>query len=129
MLKDFHFDTPHKQFEFARTMRHIPTEAERLLWERLRKRQVDNYYFRRQHPLSNYIADFYCHSQKLIIEVDGNIHNSPEAIEYDKSREYVLKEFGYTIIRINNSEIFEDIDSVIKKIAEVLKSLHLGGGI
>ena len=129
MLKNFHFDTPHKQFEFARTMRHTPTEAERLLWEKLRKRQLDNYYFRRQHPLSNYIADFYCHSKKLIIEVDGSIHNSSEAIEYDNSREYVLEELGYTVIRFTNSEIYEDIDSVTKKIAEVLKSLHPGGGI
>lgn len=129
MLKDFHLDTPHKQLEFARTMRRVPTDAERILWEKLRKRQLDNYYFRRQHSISNYIADFYCHSMKLIIEVDGAIHDSTEAIEYDNDRTYVLKEFGFTVIRFSNSEIFENIDLVIEKIREVLKSLHLGGGI
>ncbi|UPT65853.1 MAG: endonuclease domain-containing protein [Sphingobacteriales bacterium JAD_PAG50586_3] len=104
-------------------MRRKPTFAESLLWDKLRRKQLDNYYFRRQHSLLNYIADFYCHSKKLIIEVDGDIHNSKEAIEKDQDRDYVLKDLGYTILRFTNSEILEDVNSVTQKISEVLKSI------
>lgn len=78
-------------FEKATQLRKNMTSAEKMLWERLKNKQVLNYKFRRQHPLANFIADFYCHKAKLIIEVDGGIHETAEQKEYDLGRTNELK--------------------------------------
>lgn len=108
-----------KLFEFARTLRQNSTEAEKLLWQQIRNKQIDNLKFRRQHPLEKYIADFYCHEKKLVIELDGSIHNDKEKREDDYNRTYVLKEFGIMVLRFRNEEVKNDIKFVIEEIRKV----------
>ena len=74
-----------KLFEFSKALRKNQTETEEIIWQCLRNRKLLNFKFRRQHPLHQYISDFYCHEAKLIIEIDGGIHNNPENQEYDQN--------------------------------------------
>lgn len=80
-----------KIFENARALRLTSTEAEELLWQELRDRKLNGLKFRRQHPIDKWIADFYCHEKKLVIELDGSVHNEKEIAEYDARREKELK--------------------------------------
>ncbi len=101
------------------------TEAERVLWEQLKTKKL-NVKFRRQHIIDMFIVDFACLSKKLIIEVDGGYHNTPEQKEADDLRTQILNEFGYTVIRFTNEEVIGAIDNVLQKIESELKSLPLG---
>lgn len=103
-------------FEFSRELRQRSTEAEEILWQFLRNKKHNNLKFRRQHPLNNYIADFYCHDLKLVIEIDGGIHNRSQNIVYDNNRTSVLNEFGLTVIRFTNDEVLNNLPEVLKKI-------------
>jgi cyclase len=85
-------------FENAKRLRNNVTEAENLLWQVISNKQL-GVKFRRQHPISCFIADFYCHETKLIIELDGNIHDQPEVINNDIERQKVLEEFGIRVMR------------------------------
>lgn len=99
--------------KFARDMRKAPTDAEAMLWGILRARQLDNMRFRRQHPIENYIVDFICLEEKLIIEVDGSQHAESE---YDEKRDARLKELGYIVLRFWNDEILENSDGMTQMI-------------
>ena len=101
-----------------RELKKRPTPTEALLWERLRRKQLDGIKFRRQHSIGYFIVDFYCSKYKLIIEVDGEIHNRPEVIEYDEERTLYLESFGMRVIRFTNKEVMESIDEVLDKIRE-----------
>ena len=107
---------PSESFDKARDLRRNATAAERLLWERLRNKQLDNYKFRRQHPISLYIADFYCHKLKLIIEVDGGYHFTKEQIPKDEERAKILEFNGICVIRFSNQEILSNIEKVLNEI-------------
>jgi very-short-patch-repair endonuclease len=100
----------------ARVLRCNMTRAEIILWSRLREKKINGYKFRRQQPIFDFIVDFYCTELKLIIEVDGEIHNLPEKINYDSKRDNILKINGYHIIRLTNLEIETELDSTINKI-------------
>lgn len=106
--------------EKRRILRNNMTSAERLLWERLRKRQVKNKRFLRQFSVGKYVIDFYCPEIKLAIEVDGETHSSDEEIEYDQNRQTELEDFGISFLRITNEEIFGNIHNVILKIETVI---------
>jgi len=112
----------------ATRLRNNPTSAEKLLWNELRRRNL-KYKFLRQHPIiydsaNNehffYIPDFYCDKKKMVIEVDGKVHDYHK--EYDKHREEILKGMGLHILRIKNEEL-KDIKKVIEKINEFLNKL------
>ncbi len=111
-------------FGLAKELRRNMTEAEKKLWVHL-KQGVGGLKFRRQHPLKNYIADFYCHKIKLIIEADGGIHNKPEVKEYDENRERDLKEWGYVVVRFTNDEILRKEELVIRKLADIVEQLKV----
>jgi len=100
----------------AHLLRRSMTKAEAVLWKKLRDRNVFNTKFRRQHPISIFIVDFYCHEYKLVIEVDGDIHNDEIACQYDLGRTEVLNKFGLKVIRFTNNQILYSLDSVIGKI-------------
>ena len=102
--------------ERARQMRKESTNAEALLWVRLRKRQLDGLKFRRQHIIQNFIVDFYCPRVKLVIEIDGPVHDVQE--EYDQEREKILQELGYQMVRFKNSEVERNIDLVVARICD-----------
>ncbi len=100
--------------ERRRDLRHRQTQAEDLLWRQLRNRQCGNIKFRRQVGIGPYIADFYAHHEKLVVELDGLIHDSPEAKAYDAERGQYFKELGLTTLRFTNEQAFI-VDSVVCK--------------
>ncbi len=108
-------------FERALKLRESMTKAEKFLWERLRQNQIRGMRFKSQHPISQFVVDFYCHKAKLVIELDGDIHNIPEINERDKNRTYELNQLGLKVIRFTNEEVFENINKVIKEININLK--------
>jgi very-short-patch-repair endonuclease len=107
----------------AAILRKNMTLSEILLWKKLRNRKIFNTKFRKQHPISMFIVDFYCHEFKLVIEVDGEIHNNKESSEYDLSRSAELNKFGLKVIRFTNEEVIYNIDSVITRILDVIDDL------
>jgi len=106
-------------FERAKELRQNPTKAEQTLWEILRKNQILGLRFKHQHPLRFFIADFYCHKIKLVIEVDGDIHNSDEKKEYDINRTAELESIGITVIRFNNEDVLENLKETKAKIEKI----------
>jgi len=92
------------------------TPAEAFLWKYLKSKQLDHKRFTRQHSIGSYVVDFYCPSQKLIIELDGEVHFNHAAEEYDKKRTAFLNEAGFTVIRFENKMVFEHLSSVLDEI-------------
>ena len=109
-------------FSKARELRKNLTPAEQTFWLRL-KEKFPEYKFRRQHPISIYIADFYCHKIKLIIEIDGSIHDSEEAKLNDKKRQQDLEDLNLTVIRFTNDQVKNEIETVIEMISSTIKKL------
>ena len=103
-------------FEFAKKMRNSQTEAESFLWQYLSNNQRNGFRFKRQHPIKYFIADFYCHIKKLIIEIDGGYHQIPEQYEYDRNRDYELEELGLKILHFTNEQVLFDIENTLKAI-------------
>ena len=87
------------------------------------KEQFPKYKFRRQHPISIYIADFYCHKIKLVIEIDGSIHDSEEAKLNDKRRQQDLEDLNLMVIRFTNDQVKNEIENVIEMISSTIKKL------
>jgi cyclase len=106
-------------FGNAKRLRNTMTDAETVLWMHVRG-GVKDCKFRRQHPIGQFIADFYCHKAKLIIEVDGSIHNLPDVKKVDKEKEEYLEQKGYVILRFTNKEIMTSTDAVLGKITQTL---------
>lgn len=99
-----------------RELRQSSTFAESVLWERLRGRKLDGLKFNRQHSIGNYIVDFYCASKKLIIELDGAVHESADQKEKDEFRDEILKDMGFMILRFKNAQIINEFELVKEKI-------------
>jgi len=104
------FNIKQKSRELRKTM----TETEKILWSKLRKKQQNGIYFRRQHPYNIYILDFYCFQANLVIEVDGPIHDM--TIEYDSERTRFLESSGLKVLRFTNEDIESRIDWVLELI-------------
>ena len=107
----------------ARQLRKNATEAERLMWERLRNRRLAGWKFRRQAPIGPYIVDFVCFERRLIIEVDGGHHQSQA--EDDKARTVWLESQGFRVLRFWNNEVLTEISGVASSILEALDDPHL----
>jgi very-short-patch-repair endonuclease len=108
-------------FKKAKELRKYETEAEKVLWSRLCKNQILGLQFRRQHPINRFIVDFYCAKIKLVIEVDGNIHELPENKIYDIGRSQILNDFGIIVIRFSNEQIIDDLEGTITNIKSVVE--------
>lgn len=104
---------------YRKQLRNNSTSAEATLWTYLQKSQLENRKFRRQHSLGNFIADFYCPSEKLVIELDGEDHFWKPGIEKDRIKENYLKSIGIRVIRFENKWVFEDIGWVLQQIKMV----------
>ncbi len=114
--------------ELADDKRKNQTEAEQLLWEALRGKKLEGYKFRRQHVIDEFIVDFVCLRNKLVVEVDGGYHNKPEIKEADELRTNILNELGYRVIRFTNEQVIGDFESVLEQIHKELQSSpNLGG--
>ena len=112
----------------AREMRKKPTKAEQILWERLRNRKMDGFYFRRQRPIGPFIVDFFCDKANLAIELDGGIHNDPERAHEDAMREEELMQRRVILLRFRNEEVLSDIETAIKTIKEHIHTPPPAGG-
>src|SRR5688500_18489540 len=123
MKSHIHFDATKHIFINAKKLRSRETFAEKMLWSRLRNNQL-GYQFRRQHPLSKYIVDFYCHSLKLIIEVDGSIHSDPIVVLEDRNKEESLVSYGLEVIRFTNDAIIKDVDNVVQLLRNKIISIE-----
>ncbi len=114
-------------FSRAKNLRENMTETEAMLWEKLRNKKLLNYKFRRQHPINNYIVDFYCHKLRLIIEVDGGYHTPIEQKKIDKERSAILEFQDLKVIRFTNKEIIENLLDVIDEIKVIARQLEEHG--
>ncbi len=103
--------------EYRKSLRNNSTAAEAELWTYLKNRQLENRKFRRQHSIGNYIVDFYCPEERLIIEVDGAVHYLKEQRESDKERDEVLRGMNFTILRLKNKDILHNVQEVLLVIA------------
>jgi very-short-patch-repair endonuclease len=112
--KSMYFGAKPETFKAARILRNNMTLHEKLLWERLKLKQIYGKRFRRQHPIDFFIADFYCHEARLVVELDGGIHTKQK--EYDDGRSAEMERYFIKIIRFTNSEIENNIEDVVKKI-------------
>ncbi len=101
---------------YAKENRKNATEAEGILWEALRNRQLENYKFRRQHAIAGFIPDFVCLEAQLIIELDGDHHNSEDQTKYDAQRTEWLNEHNYRVLRFFNEEVINNLPQVLQKI-------------
>ncbi len=107
--------------EAARLLREKMTFPEKLLWKKLKGKQICGLRFRRQHPIDIFIADFYCHEAKLVVEVDGEIHKQKK--EYDDGRSGEMEKYCIKVIRFLNSEVEMNIEGVVKEIENEIKDI------
>ncbi len=119
---NMHYGASPKLFDLAGELRAKMTTAELILWNIIK---VNEWHlkFRRQHPISNYIADFYCHQIKLVIELDGGYHENKEVKIYDAAREKEIKKLGINIIRFKNDEVLNHLENVLNKLNSVVADL------
>ena len=103
--------------ERARAMRNNSTLAEIVLRQRLRRKQVAGFRFRRQHPIDRFVVDFYCPAARLAIEIDGSIHDAKEQKEYDAARQAFLQDIGLQVLRFSNAQVINETDAVLEIIA------------
>ena len=106
----------------ARQLRKNMTDAERLVWSKIRRKQICQHQFYRQKIIGNYIVDFYCPRARLVIEVDGGQHYSEEGVEFDKLRDEYLANLGLKVLRMSNVDVLQNIDGVLEHIYDYLKS-------
>ena len=110
---------PHHIIDVARKLRKNATPAERLLWQHLRNRKLGGLKFGRQHPFGRYVADFYCAELRLVVEIEGGIHNEAGQQEYDRMRFEELELRGLRFLRFSNSEVLQNTRRVLQQIVAV----------
>lgn len=116
-MKKFHYRMHHQAKEFRKN----PTEVEKMLWHSLRGKQVGGFKFRRQHPVGGYVVDFACLPLKLIVEVDGGVHDKRK--EEDAMRTEWLEGQGYRVIRFKNKQVLRNLDNVLAEILRICKEM------
>ncbi len=114
------YDAPASTFENAKQLRIRMTESENILWKHLSKKKLGNYRFRRQHPIGSFIADFYCHKAKLVIEIDGQYHSNEDQAQNDKNRTHEINLLGVNVIRFKNDQVKYHIEEVLGEIKKHL---------
>jgi imidazole glycerol-phosphate synthase subunit HisF len=111
-------------FANAKRLRNEPTASEIIFWGLLKQHFAD-FRFKRQHPVSQYIADFYCHKLRLVVEIDGGIHLSKDAIKNDKLRDEFMNSLNLKIIRFTNDEVCKNGEEVVKKLRELIEKIKI----
>lgn len=101
--------------DLARTLRNNSTKAEIKLWNYLKKKQLNGYDFHRQKPIDNYIADFFCNTLMLAIELDGYTHSFESVYEKDEKKEQSLNKIGITVLRYSDEDVMNNIEGVCSK--------------
>jgi len=111
--------SPQKR-DLAKRLRTDMTPAEARLWGRLRRSQLGGVHFRRQQIIDGFVADFYCHSAGLIVEVDGGVHAEQE--DYDQMRDAVISARGLSVVRFTNDQVLSEIEGVLAEIAKIVQA-------
>lgn len=119
-----HYFASRKTKNRAKVLRREETLSEKRLWELLRNGNINGLKFRRQHALRNYIADFYCHELRLVIEVDGEIHDREDVKIHDEKRTEILKKLGIKVIRYKNEDVFFHADYIVHDILELREQMR-----
>ena len=109
--------------DFARSLRHKQTDAEKLLWTLMRNRQLLGLKFRRQRSIGPYVLDFYCHERKLCIELDGGQHYTSEGVHQDEQRKVFPESRGIRTLRFSNLDVLKNLEGVLLAIAADVASL------
>jgi very-short-patch-repair endonuclease len=125
MVRPTRGQTSHTIVHAARDLRRGMTPAEDILWDALRGRRLNSLKFRRQHPLDRFILDFYCIERRLVVEVDGAVHKSPDQSARDEERTVWLNAQGIRVLRVTNAEVDNDLTGVLRRIVEEASSPHL----
>ena len=112
--------------EYRRLLRMTETSTERMLWKRLRGKQLDGYRFRQQHGFGPYVLDFYCPSIRLSIELDGGVHNDEKVKQKDEERTVFLKQNRIQVLRFRNEEVEQNIEYVLERIKDFILSINQG---
>ena len=111
------------QKQIRKNLRKQEVEPEKILWWKLRDRQLGNYKFRRQFGVDKYVVDFYCPKLKLVIEIDGATHSTKKEIEYDNFRQKFLENLGLVVKRYTNNEVKNNLQEVLEDIYKTCKDL------
>jgi type I restriction enzyme R subunit len=114
--------------EQVRELRKSQTSAEKIFWEVVRTKRLLGLKFRRQHQIGNFIVDFYCHDRKLVVELDGEIHNQPEQQQRDRQRSEYLQSLGLRVLRFTNQQIFNDLETILQTLINLLSPSPTGRG-
>ncbi len=104
----------------AKSLRANFTDAERILWSRLKNKQLFGHHFRAQHPIGPYIVHFACVRERLVIEVDGETHSTQTELAHDVRRTRFLEREGWHVLRFWNDEVYKNLDGVLRAITEIL---------
>ncbi len=102
-------------------LRNNSTYAEVFFWQQVKGRQLEGRKFRRQTSIGNYIVDFYCPEEKLVVELDGDVHYDEKAIKYDEKRTEFLESVGLKVIRFENQDVLKNTEYMLSKIKECFK--------
>jgi len=108
----------------ARLLRKNMTDAERLIWSRVRRKQILEVQFYRQKPIGQFIVDFYAPKIKLVVEIDGSQHVEPEHCQRDKERDAVLNALGLKVLRFDNHAVLTNIEGVMESLYQVALTRH-----
>ena len=106
--------------EFARQLRNNSTKTEILIWQKLKRKQLYGYDFHRQKPIDNYILDFFCYELMLGIEIDGYSQELIEVFEKDTKKTKKMKQFGITVLRFSDAQVFEEMENVLRAIEQYI---------
>ncbi len=104
----------------ARILRKRQTKSEKLLWQALRNRQLGGSKFLRQHPIGHSIVDFYCHENRLVIEIDGGIHLNVDVKDRDKFRQKMIEDYGIRFFRCTANEVESNLEGVLAGILKIM---------
>jgi very-short-patch-repair endonuclease len=121
LTNPIYFNSTVKMLDNAHILRKNETYCEKLLWQELRNCKLKGLKFRRQHAIDRFVADFYCNELKLIVELDGNVHELLEQKVRDEDRTLEFMKLGLKVVRITNEEVLEDISTALEKILRVIK--------
>lgn len=124
---NLHKDAIGKLYQYGRELRQESTEAEKILWAELRNRKLNGLKFRRQHPLDKVIVDFYCNERKIVVELDGSVHDEKINKDYDEARTAMLAGLNIIVLRFQNDEVVNTIEDVLNKIRDVAGLLNSDG--
>jgi very-short-patch-repair endonuclease len=122
--RNMYYGAKEEAMRFSHNLKKTMTKAEMDLWWKLRNKNLLGTKFRRQHAIAHFIADFYSHELRLVIEIDGPRHHQSDQKEYDRNRDAEFNRLGINVLRFSNDEIFDRMDEVINSIKNEISRLR-----